>query len=581
MNYSEEYENFINTSIDSCYFLLGRESFENYTKLINLLESISSSSKLEDHPNVSILIEKARFLLESLVSSHKIPTEVILLLKDCFDGLKSDIKNENHNLDLYLIERIENNIESSKRDEKDFAFSKRIKTLFICNDGFLKELVLKKTDESIVITHYPTFNESFRVLDEGNFDIVLCDITEFNSIIEDFLITYSKRHPFVAICKNNDPKLLANIARMDVMGMVPRTGTGIKFLSKYLHASYSEWNKQKQKNIVKPLLENPQIKIILHDMLLTDLPIKQNIRSYFTNEIKMNPVIKESYNIQINDIIKSNTKIIDALVKEKYLIREEGKTIITCPNCDGVDVDINYLCEHCGNNSFIKYNNILIHKICGYANFKNHFKVGNNFCCPKCKVIIDFPIECYAKTGYYCKNCLNFFYEPKINIQCNFCNFGPFEMIESKFKNLFSYRINPTYEKQFKKNFFILEKLNQYLIQNGFSMSYNEKLSQDSKTEIFVDLIGRKDNQTIIAVILSSRLEYNIELLHHIEIAKRDNSKVIPLIISLEEPIQVLFNLITKFGIYLIVSENDEEIQDKAKEYLITNSVTLNEPLNK
>ena len=568
MDYSEEYKSFIDTAIDSCYLLLGKESFENYSKLIELLESIASSSKLEEHPNIFILIEKLRFLLGSLVSGHKIPTEVILLLKDCFDRLKSDIKDENHNLNLSLIERIEKNIEGSIRGEKDFAFFKKIKALFICNDNFLKELVLKKIDESILITHHKTFNESFRILENETYDIILCDMTEFNTIIEDFLMTYSKRYPFVMIYNNDDPKLISNIARMGIMNMVPRSGTGIKYLSKSLHTAYSEWNKQRHKNIMKPLLEDPQIKIILHDMLMTDLPIQQYIRSHFANEIKIDPVIKESYNIQINEIIKSNTKVIDSLVKERYFIREEGKTIITCPNCDEVDVETNYLCQHCGNNSFTKYNNILIHNICGYTNFKNYFTVGNSFYCPKCKVVLDFPKECDVKTAYYCKNCLNFFYDPKINLKCNFCNYGPFELIESRFKNLFSFKINPNFERQFKKSFFILERLNQFLIQNGFNMSYNENLSKKSNVDIYVDLVGRNDNQTIIVAILSSRLEYNIELLYHIEIEKRDNSKVIPLIISLEEPIQILFNLITKFGIYLIVSENDEEICNKAKEYL-------------
>ena len=568
MEYSTEYKEIINSSIDSCYFLLSKESSANYIKLIDLFESIIMSSKLDDHPNIYILVEKAKFLLESLINAHNITDETWALLKECLDKLKSNITNDDHSLDLHLTERIENSVDNVKRNERDFAFFKKIKTLFICDDNFLKESVLKKNDGSVEFTHSKSFNESFEIMENEKFDVVLCDVIRFNTIIEDFLATYSKRYPIVVIYNDNDPKMISKIAKTDAMNMIPRMGLAITFLAKTLHTSYSDWRKQKQKSFIKPLLENPQIKIILHDMLLAGLPIQQKLRSHLTNEIIMNPVIKESYNIQVNDIMKTNSKIIDTLVREKYLIKEDGKNIITCPNCEGADIDTNYLCEHCGHESFAKYDNVVIHKACGQASFKNQFKIGNNFYCPWCKTKVDFTSDCYDKKAYLCKRCTKFFYAPKINYKCNYCNYGPFTMIEGKLKILYAYKINPLFEKQFKQSFFVLEKLNQYLIEEGFTMSYNEYLSKGSDDEISADLIARKYNKTIIVVILSSHLEYNIEMIHYLEMAKRDSNSVTPLIISLEEPNQILINIISKFGIHLIVSENNEDIYNKTREYL-------------
>ncbi len=145
---------------------------------------------------------------------------------------------------------------------------------------------------------------------------------------------------------------------------------GIKYLTKSLHAIYTEWIKERKKFSLKPVLENPDTRIIFRDMLLTELPIYQKIRCYFTNEIDVNPVIKESYNIKVNELVKSNSDLIDLLVKEKYLIKEKLKNYIICPNCKSVDLDISYGCRKCNNNLFTKHEEVITHDGCGYTGLK-------------------------------------------------------------------------------------------------------------------------------------------------------------------------------------------------------------------
>ena len=133
---------------------------------------------------------------------------------------------------------------------------------------------------------------------------------------------------------------------------------------------------------------------------------------------------------------------------------------------------------------------------------------------------------------------------------------------------IYKYNINPKFEREFKKNFFILQKLSDYLIKLDYKLSFNEKADTNIATETFFDLVARKEEQTIIFVIFTSNLEYNIELLYNIETFRGHSTKVNPIVISLNEPDQLLVNILIKFNIFLIVSDNDGEILSKTKEYL-------------
>ncbi len=568
MNYTNKYNMFIDESIDKCYILVkGSSTSNDYIEVNKILYSIFLYSKLEDHPNIIILVEKTQSLLESFINGSKLTQNINTILKESLDRIRFNISNQIHGLDLDLIDKMENELDTVKKDERDFVFGKKLKVLFISNDEFLKESIIK-INYNVEIFYSNSYQESFKRLENQPIDLILCDILNVDPIVEDFLKTYSKKFLIVAIYDENDPKIISQIAKMGIVYLIPRAQSGIKYLEKILHSSYYEWKKQKHRYTMKPILENPEIKIILHDMLITELPIVQKVSSFFVNEIEINPVIKKSYDIKLNDIIKTNSTNIDYLVNEKYLIKEEIKNVLTCPNCNAIDLDTNYMCKHCGSKTFVKHSDIVVHRLCEHADFRNNFKVINNYQCPKCKINLNLSIDCYTKTAFFCKECTDFFDDPKITLGCNHCNYSPFKFIDTKIKKIYKYRINPIFEKEFKKNFFIMEKLADYLINNGFKITYNEKLTKDFTSDIYADLIARRNDYEIILVILSPHLEYNIELLHNLDILKRENYNIIPIILSLEEPNQILFNLIIKFGIYLLVSENANEIFNKSREHL-------------
>jgi hypothetical protein len=568
MEYSERYKKIINESIEECYRLFDSDSIDNLIKLNSKLDLIISCSRLEDHLNICLLTEKIKYIVDSLVTGHKINSDLRSLVMDYLATIKQDLVSANHSLDLNLIDKIKNSYDQIKRNEKDYLYTKRLNCLLISSDKYLCGIVLNAVDESINVIVSDNYQKSFERAGSEHFDVIVCDVMEIEPIIDDFIFTFSKKIPIAIICRSNDLQLLLNIARFGIKYAIMGDELGIKYLTKSLHSIYAQWIKERKKFSLKPVLENPDTKVIFRDMLLTELPIYQKIRSYFTNEIDVNPVIRESYNIKVNELVKSNSELVDLLVKEKYLIKEKVKNYILCPNCKSVDLDISYVCHKCGNNLFMKYEEVITHGGCGYKGLKNIFTIGDKFYCPGCKVrFADFD-DCKKSSSYFCQNCLEYFEEPELKYICNFCDFGPFRHISGVLNTLHKYEINPLLKKEFKKNFLILQKLSDYLIQAGYALSFNEKSIKNTTSGIFYDLTARKKDQIIIVIILSSDLEYNIELLYHIQLLRSEQSNFVPIVISLDEPSQLIFNLLSKFNIILIVSNDEMEILSRFKEFL-------------
>ncbi|HET6589355.1 MAG TPA: hypothetical protein VFG45_04245 [Candidatus Nitrosocosmicus sp.] len=570
MQYSDEYGKFITRSIDECFILLDNPSYENYKKLRHELDQIISYSKLEDHSNIQIITDKITYIVDSLVAGHLSSSIILDILTRSLKKIKDDISFQNHVLDLDLIEEIKMNYNIMKADEKDFIYTKNLKVLLISADEFLSNLILKNVDTSIDLTVIQNYNKAFDIMQTTIFDIVVCDILEDSTLTEDFIMGYSKTIPIAIFYRAGYLHLVLKAAKLGIKKIISLDEMAVKYLVKTLHRIYADWTKEKKKILLRPVLENPNTRVVLSDMLLTELPIFQRVRSFFTNEIDMNHAIKESYDLKVNELIKSNSDMIDSLVKERFLIKQKVKNVLVCPNCDSIDLDLNYQCISCDNLLFTKYNEVFIHRSCNYAGLKHVFAVGNNFYCPGCNKKISILDDCIKEPSYHCQKCSAFFTTPFINYRCNFCDYGPFTYIQGKLKTVYRYDINPLFEMEFKRNFFILQRLSDYLNQSGYDVSYNEKSSKNVTTETFFDLVAKKADQTMIFVILTSHLEYNIELLYHIETLHSGSENIIPIVISLNEPDQLIINLLLKFDIFLIVSDNDKEILAKTKEYLTT-----------
>ena len=126
MEYSERYKKIIDESIEECYRLLDSDSIDNLIKLNSKLDLIISCSRLEDHLNICLLTEKIKYIVDSLVTGHKIDLDIRSLVMDYLSTIKQDLVSQNHSLDLNLIDNIKNSYDQIKRNEKDYIYTKRL-----------------------------------------------------------------------------------------------------------------------------------------------------------------------------------------------------------------------------------------------------------------------------------------------------------------------------------------------------------------------------------------------------------------------------------------------------------------------
>src|SRR5690606_33572543 len=119
MQYSDDYVKFITKSLNKCSTILENPSVEGYKKLNQELDQIISYSKLEDHSNIQIITEKVKYIVDSLVTGHKLTNQILDLLNKCLRKIKEDITIQNHILDLNFVEEIKTIYDTIKKNEKD------------------------------------------------------------------------------------------------------------------------------------------------------------------------------------------------------------------------------------------------------------------------------------------------------------------------------------------------------------------------------------------------------------------------------------------------------------------------------
>lgn len=573
MNYSDGYKEIIKESLDTCLDLLKSEAPKYFENLKTNIEYMISCSRLEDHWNIWYTLSNAIPIIDTLLTGHKINHDIKKILWECLLSIGLDVDSDKQDINTKINIELRRILDEIKRNERDFIYDKNLKCLLISSDKFLCNLVVNSADSSIDITIVEGLQGIFERDLAAEFDIVICNIVAKDIVMNDFIMAFSKRIPIVAICRSDDSQLIMNVAKVGVKYLVAADTFGIRFLSKTIHTAYSEWIKDMKRFSLRPILEDHFTRLVLRDMLLTELPIQQKIKSHFANELEVNSVIKDSYDIKANELIKANFLPIDLLVKDKYLLKNKVKSTIVCPNCRSVDLDTTYSCIKCKNVLFDKYNDVYLHEACGYHGLRNSFIVGNRFYCPLCRELIPELQSLKKESFFKCLGCEEMFQTPKLKYRCNFCEYGPFGFIEGDLQTLFKFDLNPLLEKQFKKYFLILEKFGGFLEQNGFRVSYDDRPSDNPQSEIYYDMTACKEESKLIVVILSSTLEYNIELLYHIEYLKNGGKNIFPIVISLGEPNRLIQNLLIKLKMFNIISDDGSTILNRSKEYLIFNKL--------
>jgi hypothetical protein len=318
------------------------------------------------------------------------------------------------------------------------------------------------------------------------------------------------------------------------------------------------------------LFNDPNVRTVLRDLINTEIPITQRLVTHFKSDIPINDTIKNTYNIQANEILDSNTHIVKSLIQRGFVVKEFIEQTLACPNCKSVNLFAHYYCESCKNSNF-KKKEIKIHTKCGQIIFFKKIHHSGKMLCSTCNDYFENTAsEFINANGHQCNICKNTFVNPFILYSCNSCNIEKFSVNEGNWIELSKFKLKSETLNKVKNNLFLLRDLEKMLIEQGFTVKQYEKIVKgDNSTLGPFELVALNETKLIVFIILTKDLQYNLNRIFEMDFASKFIDKEIKLFaISLFEPQEIVLKLLKKFDIIPIVKEDINEIFMEIKKYV-------------
>jgi CheY-like chemotaxis protein len=463
------------------------------------------------------------------------------------------------------MDKIEEVIHSSTlciyNEEKDYIFLKELDVIYIDNDIHAQKMLLNHNTDTIRITACDSLYSALDIIESKNYDIILCDMNAPKDLLKEFFNIYSQRLPIIAISSFIDTKIAYISAKIGARGYLTKNDIDLKNITKSIHKIYLEWVKEKEKRNSLQFLNNSEIRIVLRDLINTEIPITQRLNTEFMNNLFINETIKNTYNILANDILAKNHNIINSLVKMEFVNKEVVEQTIACPNCKSVNLFIHYICDNCKNSNF-KKQQIVIHTQCGNIvniKIKNY---NDKIFCTNCNELYEInPYDFKNTSGFQCNLCKNIFSQPLILYSCNSCNFNNFNINEAKWLELYKFTSNIENINKIKNKLFLLNHLDDYFKNAGYLVKQYEKFANNGKSLGPFELVAYKDKYAYIFIILSNELEHNLSRIFELDFALKFIDKEIkPFAIVSFHPQEIVLKLLKKINIIPIIKEDIKDM---------------------
>ncbi len=388
-------------------------------------------------------------------------------------------------------------------------------------------------------------------------------------ILKEFFDKYSKKIPIIFVSSSKDPKMAYLASKMGAKDYLFKDKEGFKNISKSLHTIHLKWIKDSKQKDSMQLLNDPNMRIVLKDLINTELPITQRTNSSFVSEIQVNDVIKNTYDIQINDILHKNPKILESLVRMEFTKKEYIGQTPACPNCKSVNIFTNYFCSKCKNNTFSK-KEFITHIPCGKININKIAHPDEKLVCHHCMVYYDNrPSECSHISGFQCTKCDNTFTHPSISYSCNNCNVDKFFVNNVIWVDLFRYKLELENLNKIKKSIFFFMDLEQILKDLGYTIKQYDKFMNQDKSYGPFELIAYKDVEVILFITLSDDLHYNLSRIFEMDFKSNiTNKKIKSFAIAFFEPQDIIFRILKKFDIIPLVKADGKDLVKEIRNYI-------------
>jgi hypothetical protein len=316
------------------------------------------------------------------------------------------------------------------------------------------------------------------------------------------------------------------------------------------------------------------MRIILWDLINTDLPIYQTISSSLVNEVPINDTIQKAYNIQTNDILANHPYVLKSLSKMDFLTKEPLEQTLACPNCRSVNVFAHYFCEKC-KSSWFKAITLRVHNACGKYSILDETRSEKKLLCSYCGIYYENSPSNYKETkGFQCSVCHKTFTNPVVSFSCRSCNHEGFGINEGTWVNLFMYKLQHKNINKIKKSFSLLIELEKLLQKSGFTIKQYEKIEYGGNSFGPYELTAYKEKMIFIFIILNTDLQYNLRRIFEIDvISKIKDENLRSFGIAFYEPPEVILKLLEKFGIMPLIGLDANVIVKTISNTIRNNSI--------
>jgi DNA-binding NarL/FixJ family response regulator len=540
---------------------------DNLMQFNSLLGSIASACKLEGISHLANVTEHLIHLVDSIQSSAISPKEetinTILLTLSYVDNV---LRNDIHDDRLDVIDRMDLLLDKSKHEENDYVTQKKINTLYIDNDPFSRHYIEKSIDKSINLVWVESAAEATELLKNTKFDTILCNLDLSDSSLLNIFKLYSSKIPIIALSQDDSPKAVQVATKLGAKDFILKDKLNIKWIPRSLHSVVQQQRKHDKRSRLQSVLNNSDARVILKEMLNSNLPIVQRVYSTRSNKLEVNEVINDMYKLNINDVLKKGTNAIELLSSSDLVIKRQLEMSIACPQCRSPDLISHYLCPFCNQSDFVAIKSIVYHSACGYSDDKGKFKISDEILvCPRCKLDLSHSSSSNKFTyneqaGFKCNQCAKVFPLPKIDHTCTKCNLSNFEIANASWIQLYEYMLNQDKLDYIKQNVLMIEPVSDLLRSQNYEIQINHKFILNGEEFGPFELVARKESQKhfIIISVLDEEIDDNIECLIQLDtLSKNIDSTFTKYAITLyHEPEEIIKNLMIKFDIIPITLEN-------------------------
>ena len=191
------------------------------------------------------------------------------------------------------------------------------------------------------------------LLKNTKFDTILCNLDLSDSSLLNIFKLYSSKIPIIALSQDDSPKAVQVATKLGAKDFILKDKLNIKWIPRSLHSVVQQQRKHDKRSRLQSVLNNSDARVILKEMLNSNLPIVQRVYSTQLNKLEVNEVINDMYKLNINDVLKKGTNAIELLSSSDLVIKRQLEMSIACPQCRSPDLISHYLCPFCNQSDFV------------------------------------------------------------------------------------------------------------------------------------------------------------------------------------------------------------------------------------